>query len=145
MNCKFSVLLPHEFAAEAALLVEKWQKILPSWVRRVTVCYDRTVSAQAMVGISEVYGYVNLTLGDGWAECDHREAVIVHEFCHCYTIPISRIAREMMEDFFPDGPTSGTRMFDRVVQEANERCTCEMESLILRLMASRDLDSGAQI
>lgn len=133
MTVIYSRELSDAYKTLAEPLIEKYKHILPSWVDRLEVW--STGEGRAEICCHNEYRTLRLFLGPEFVtdQTGLQETTILHEFCHAYTTPLNRVAREVIEDL-SDPESPGFKIADRWLIQAHEECTCDLEALLTRLL-----------
>ena len=120
-------------------IVAKWVRILPSWCHELTVRQDDTTEAkvEACFTVSPEYRGATLFVYPRLMAYHDIERVIVHEFCHAYTTPIARVAKEFCDDAFSE-PTPGSKTMERRIDDMTEGATEDLAALLMRMEAASD-------
>lgn len=122
--------VPQELRDAATPLLEKHRKLLPDWVRVLTIRYDSEMTdAYAAVVSEPEQKRVTLTLSGSWASQDawEREVTVIHELMHTRLAPIERA----FEQIVGLGPKRTHKHAEQLIDAALEEVVSDLTHTIV--------------
>jgi hypothetical protein len=125
---------PENIVALVDPLVAKWKHLFPHWLNEFEMFWREHDDCKAEMTVTAEYRRASLKICPGFITSSpaQQEHIIVHEFCHCYTCPITAAAIQAIQKFFPDSPTPGTEIAEMFIRERMEACTEDLALMLER-------------
>jgi len=135
ITVKWDASFPADLRVVVEPLIRDHLHYLPSWVAEVPVFWVDGMECPAQARVQEEYRWIAIDIGPSFFSGQDRAHMILHEFCHAYTIPPTKVAKECIRNFCPEETAPGLRIAEDVITQRMEAATEDLTLMLERIRA----------